>query len=242
MVKKSRHKLLKIITYNIYYGEKLSDIYSWINSLRKKPDIICFQEFPRDKIRSLKKLNFPFKTAYNFSSGLERQNKRFGQLTLYNSDKLGLTKRRSIKLGIDYLEKFYKKRPNKRTALLSVFKYRNSFFVLVNLHLSAISLNSKRREQVTTVLHHIETIPTIILGDFNYSSLLGRKGLINLMQGSGFSVAGEKMITNRYRKRIPQQLDYVFYKNFLLESIEVEKIEYSDHYPITVKMRPQSMT
>lgn len=231
--------MLKIITYNIYYGDKLSEIYFWIETLKKKPDIICFQEFPYKDLRTLKKQRFIEGMDFKFSPGLERETERFGQITIYNKNKLEFVDKKTIKLGVDYLEKFYKKSPNKRTALLTRFKYNNNIFVLVNVHLSAISLNSKRLDQLSKVLRHLEKVPTIVLGDFNYSSLWRRDGLIRFMQKFEFSVAGEKMITNRYKKRVSQQLDYVFYHKFFLQEIFVERIDLSDHYPVFVKMRPQ---
>ena len=228
--------MLRIITYNIYYGEQLTKIYSWLESLEKKPDIICFQEFPKNELRSLGKQNIVENMSFCFSSGLAKDNKVFGQVTVFNTKKLTLSGKKSIPLGTDYLEKFYKKNPNKRSALLSIFEYRDSMFVLVNVHLSALSINSKRREQISIILKQLKSSATMILGDFNYSSLWGRTGLINFMKDNNFEVAGEKMITNRYKRKIPQQLDYVFFKNIKLNNVAVEKVDFSDHYPVIVEM------
>lgn len=138
-----------------------------------------------------------------------------------------------IDIGHDDLEVLYKKVPTKRSALVTTFEKNGNQFIIANVHLSAFSFNLKRRKQSELVLEGlIKSVPVIMLGDFNYSSLIGRKTFIEFMRKLGLQMAGEKMITNKYKGILKQQLDYVFYKGYKLSDIKVEELPFSDHYPV----------
>ncbi len=224
--------MIRLITYNVEYGKQLTEIYKWINSLNFQPDIICFQEFPISELENLKKIKIFKEPGHAFVSGLKKGGIAYGELTMFNSKKLNLINSVEIDLGIDHAEKFYKRFPTRRSALFTVFNYKNEKFSLINVHLSAAALNSSRRNQINTLINNFNNGRSIIAGDFNYSNILWGEGLIKHMNDLNFKLAGESIITNKYKGKISQQLDYVFYKDLKLKKIEVVELTYSDHYPV----------
>ena len=225
--------MLKIITYNIETGKKLNKIYKWIEEFRSNTDIICFQEFPEEEIKNLLNNEFLKEYSYSFSPGLKKNSKQLGQITLFKKNKLKLIEEYIIDIGHDDLEILYKKTPTKRSALVTTFEIDGKQFIVANVHLSAFTINIKRRKQTKKVIEgFIKSVPFILLGDFNYSSLFGRKSFINYMEKLGLILAGEKMITNKYKGFLKQQLDYIFYYGFKIYDIKVEELDYSDHFPV----------
>lgn len=227
--------MLKIITYNIAEGINLPKIYDWIEKNNSNVDIICFQEFPENSIENIKDFLFLKKFNHIFSPGLKKNNQQLGQLTLYKKNNFKLIEDYVIDLGKDDLEIIYKKVPTKRSALITTFEINRNQFIIANVHLSAFSFNLNRRRQLKKVVEGMTTsVPVIMLGDFNYSNLFGRRFFIKYMENLGFNMAGGKMITNKYKKLINQQLDYVFYEGLKLSDIKVKNLPFSDHYPVIV--------
>lgn len=227
--------MIKIITYNIAEGKNLPKIYEWIEKNHENVDIICFQEFPEIEIESIDKYDFLKKFKYTFSPGLIKNKVQLGQLTFYRKKDFKLIEEYVLDLGKDELQILYKKLPTKRSALMTTLEFKNKQFILANIHLSAFSFNLNRRRQLKKVIEGVTTsVPVIMLGDFNYSNLIGRKFFIKYMENLGLKMAGGKMITNKYKKIINQQLDYVFYQGFKLSDIKVKRLSYSDHYPVIV--------
>lgn len=226
--------MLKLITYNIAEGKNLPKIYDWIEKEHRNVDIICFQEFPEKEITNIKKYNFLKNFKSSFSPGLKKRKIQLGQLTLYKNQ-FKLIEEYVIDLGHDDLEVIYKKIPTKRSALVTTLEYNKNQFIISNVHLSAFSFNLNRRKQLKKVIEAMtSSVPVIMLGDFNYSNLFGRKFFIKYMESLDLTMAGEKMITNKYKKIIKQQLDYVFYNGFKISDIKVHNLSFSDHYPVIV--------
>lgn len=224
--------MLTVLSYNVEYGKKLDDIYKWIKSLDSKPQIICFQEFPEDEVEKINKNKIFNNQSIFFAKGLSAKEKFYGELTVIDSDKLKLIESKYIDFGPDHLESLFKRKVIKRSAIIIEFKMHDNVYSLANIHLTPASLHSKRRKQLTKVIEESRVPNSIIVGDFNYSSLLNKKGLITFMDKFGFLLAGENLITNKYKYKIPQQLDYVFYKNVKHLNTEVFDLPYSDHFPV----------
>jgi endonuclease/exonuclease/phosphatase family metal-dependent hydrolase len=229
--------MIRVLTYNIEFGKNLEEIYKWLASQDQEIDIICLQEFPEKELVNINKIAFLRISKYFYSRGLLRNKEQLGQLIIIKNPDFKMINENKIEIGVDNLERFYKKEPTKRSALSLIIEYKGIKFIIVNVHLSAMALNKTRKEQIAEIFKNIEDIPTIILGDFNYSSLIKRNELVKFMSLNNFIEAGEKMITNLYKGKISQQLDYVFYKNLILENIEVKDVKFSDHYPIFAKFR-----
>ena len=126
----------------------------------------------------------------------------------------------------------FRKRKIKRSAIITTFQKDDIEFDLANVHLTPLSFHGLRKRQLHQVIKNVKIKRAIILGDFNYSSLLNSGGLITFMNKYNYEVAGEKLITNKYKYKISQQLDYIFYKNLKIENIKVLELPYSDHFPI----------
>jgi endonuclease/exonuclease/phosphatase family metal-dependent hydrolase len=228
--------MLSIITYNVEYGKKIDGIYKWINLLKKSPDIICLQEFPIAELKNLKKIKVFEELGYAFVTGLKKNGESFGELTLFEAEKIKLVKSIEVDLGSDHAEKFYKRYPTRRSALITKFKIGKQEVSVINVHLSAASLNSGRRNQIKTLVNMTDESKTLIVGDFNYTSIFRGESLLVMMENEGFKLAGENIITNKYKGKISQRLDYIFYKGLLLDDLKVFKLTYSDHYPILAEL------
>lgn len=229
--------MFKLITYNIAEGKKIDKIFNWLEDEQNNVDIICFQEFPEKELINLENNKLIKNFKYSFSPGLKKRNIQLGQLTLFNKEKFKLVEEYTIDIGHDDLEIIYKKIPTKRSALVTTLEYKKNQFIVSNVHLSAFSFNVNRRNQLKKIIEAMtSSVPVVMLGDFNYSNLFGRKFFIKYMEGMGLKMAGEKMITNKYKKLIKQQLDYVFYQGFRLGDIKVLHLPFSDHYPVIVNL------
>lgn len=231
--------MLHILTYNIQFGKKLTKIAQWIDSLESFPQILCFQEFPLDQKEWF--MNNKHLKMYDsvYVESIKKGKKSFGQLTVFDKKALKLIKHTDVHLGTTRLEKILSYQSKGRNALLTGFKYRNVSFELINAHLVAFHLNDVRRNQIRTIMKSVQTdnenIPTVFLGDLNYSSLLRQSRFINEMKQYGFtnafSIKTHKLFFIRH------QLDYVFYKNCVVAKSEVIKINYSDHYPVLFQLK-----
>lgn len=40
----------ELLSYNTQYGKRLDEINGWVERLPQQPDIICYQEYPEDKV------------------------------------------------------------------------------------------------------------------------------------------------------------------------------------------------
>lgn len=227
--------MLAIITYNVQLGKKIPSIIKLINNLSQS-DILCFQEFPEKSINDLND-NIGRNYKYQYVSSLRKGGHAYGQLTLYNSKKLVARENKLVNLQKSFFEKLFFPNSINRKALITTFEINSKQFILVNVHLTAFHFNALRRSQIKDVINSLKDqpkdVPQIFLGDLNYSSLIRRKKLLDLMLGFGFQNA-YKLKTHRLFL-IKHQLDYVFYKNCLVINPEVLKIEYSDHYAVRFK-------
>jgi len=229
--------MLNILTYNIQYGKRTSSIIKWIKNLPQIPDIICFQEFPKKEIeifiKKIKKKNY----KYQYTESLRKKNETYGQLTLYDSIKLKVKENKTIDLKKSFIEKIFSPNTISRKALITSFEYDGKLFILINAHLTAFHFNSIKRSQILKIIDsldkNLEKIPHIFLGDLNYSSLIRRKKLLNLMYKYGFYNA-YKLKTHRLFF-LNHQLDYVFYKGCIIINPVVIRLKYSDHFAVSFK-------
>lgn len=198
---------------------------------------MCFQEFP------IKYLNALFKTLpkdtydYRFASGFIKRGVNYGQLTVFNTKKVQYKSHRISTFPHSFFEKAIFKIKGKRSSLITTFKYGEKHFRLVNTHLICIALNRQRRKQLVQIqaalsqMPHAGKTPTVILGDLNYTSLIGQKAFIAFMESFGFKNAILGVKTHRLFL-MPHQLDYVFYNNCSVTDISVVETNFSDHFPL----------
>lgn len=236
---------LSAIAYNIQFGKKLKLIQNWLLAGRKHYDIICLQEFPFKKdsefLRTYEKKGY----KYTFAPSFSRKKAQIGELTLYDASKIKLIQSHTLKLGSNifegrFIDSRFKKTKGQRSSLLTLFKYKDKKLVLANSHLFTYAFNSQRINQLHKILKNVNKIgdhteySSVILGDFNYTSIIRQKKLIDFMKKNEFKNA-YKTHTHRLFF-LKQQLDYVFYNNCSVKKVLVDKVNYSDHYPVQFKI------
>lgn len=234
--------MLTVLSYNILFGKRLEKIVTWLNNRDQSFDIICLQEFPYSKIAILDTLKDRKIYHESYAVSFHKGKEAYGLLTLINTQKIKFKSEQTIYIGTSILEKAMGRQIG-RNALVTNVTYKRKHFTLVNAHLAAISSNGHRRKQLTTVVSELEkdmikgNRPTLILGDFNYTSLLWQKRLLMLMEEYGYTNAYSHN-THRLLFVKKQQLDYVFYKYGFVQDIQIGKEKYSDHQPISFVFSP----
>src|SRR5579859_90696 len=239
---KTKTESLSVITYNILYGKKLDKIAAWLAAHPTKFDIICFQEFPFHKIDEFLKVMEPHSLAYTFSPGFTNKKGHYGQLTAYNRKKMKLLKQEIVDLPHSsfWEEKVFKNK-GKRTALFTTFLYKRKKITLINTHLLCLVLNRTRRKQITKIIEALEKSenlrpkdPVVLLGDFNYTSLIKQKNFFQFMDQFNLQNAYKSPTIGRFF--VKHQVDYVFSRNCNAQDVEIPHIKFSDHYPIQFRL------
>lgn len=237
--------MISLLIYNIEMGRQLPKILQWIESLGQLPEIICFQEFPEVQIESFIKSFDHGNYQHQYAPSFQKRHHTYGQLTLYpvswvnQKQMISLKKSFLIDLGLSTGEKILFRNKGNRSSLITVFTYKRKSFAIANSHLTLLHVNKKRRMQLQIIMEKLEknlssSLPQIILGDFNYSSLIRQKKLIQFMEKNQFRNA-YKLKTHRILF-FHHQLDYVFYKNCTVKDAVVTKLRFSDHYPVQFKL------
>jgi endonuclease/exonuclease/phosphatase family metal-dependent hydrolase len=233
--------MISVVSYNIFLGKKIEEIADWTASLKPIPNILCFQEFPEEKISYFLKKTDLNNYGFSFAKSLVKRGKVYGELTLYDLDKLKLWHSYNLTLGTSFMEKNFSLSGGERSALVTLLSFDKTKFVLVNIHLVMLALNAKRRKQTNKIFEYLDTLdlnpetPIILLGDFNYTSIAGQKRLLELMKKKGFTNAF--IYPTHQRLILIQQIDYVFYKNCEVFEVNISKQNLSDHFPILFKLR-----
>ncbi len=237
------YSMLSLFSYNILRGKRLEQICDWYKSIETNYDLICFQEFPKHKISYFMKTlpkdqyDYLFSPGFTFSPGISVREHIYGQLTVYNKEKLTLNNHRIISLGASRVEKHLFQNHLERSALLTQFTYENQPFIVVNCHLTPLTLNRRRLNQLDLITDQIRaTDKALIIGDFNYPSVR-QKGLISFMKEKKFENGATNIKTYKLFF-IKQQLDYIFSKDCIIEEISVEDIRFSDHFPLVAQFSP----
>lgn len=234
--------MLSVLAYNIHFGKKIDLIEKWLLKNPTKFDIMCLQEFPFYKdsafLEKLEKFGYDYKFAPSSFLTKPRGNKnQYGELTVFKKKKLELLNSATIKLGANFLEKRFRV-AGEKTSLLTVFKYKDEKIVITNSQLVCYAFNSRRINQISKILKKVKalgdnsTFSTVILGDFNYTSRIRQKKLIEFMENNDLANA-YKSHTHKYFF-VKQQLDYVFYNGCNIKNVRIGKrIKFSDHSPVT---------
>lgn len=233
--------MFTLLSYNIYLGKKLKAVLDWISAMEKKHctnDIICFQEFPYDKVSSFISSR-KIKTGYCFAPSIYGKKKVYGQLTIFNKNKLELIKSAELPLGSSRIEKKVVqlfKHATKRKSLLTLFETNTHTQLMVaNTHLTSVAFNGHRRNQLEKICREIQNSPhALIVGDLNYTSVLPRFSLTRLIKKYQFEDATKKLKTHRILF-MKHQLDYIFAKAVNVGPVITEQLPFSDHYPLMAK-------
>jgi len=224
--------MISVLSYNVHFGKRLEKIIYW---LLKKPsyDVICFQEFPKSEIAPFLRAFSSAEYEYRFAPFIKRRKIVFGELTLFRKGKLVLVKSSTVSLGINHGERVMLRSRIPRTSLLTVFQYKQQQIVMVNIHLVNVAFNTLRYKQILKIIDRLDhrMIPTVLLGDFNMPSVFGRKKLFALMEEYGFDMV-RKRLSTFHIVGVKYQMDYFFWRGCKVNNLSVERVKYSDHYPI----------
>jgi endonuclease/exonuclease/phosphatase family metal-dependent hydrolase len=226
--------MLSAITYNIQFGRNLKKIIFWLNDRKEHYDVICFQEFPKDQQKAVIQSLQPHGYQARFASGFVLRGRDYGQLTLINTKKLQFISHHRIAFGTNYIEKRLCKLLGERSSLVTELNYGKQTLVIANTHLITYAWNITRLKHLMVLLDYLKgkkgELPVVILGDFNYTSLLLRTRLFSLLQSHQFTNA--HTFTTHQLFRIKHQLDYLFFKNCRVGGVEVLHQSFSDHLPV----------
>ncbi len=238
--------MLSGITYNIFLGQALDPILDWLFQKKKLRELYCFQEFPQERLPHLKSYLKGKKFDFVFCPGLEWRGKTTGELTLFDKRKLKLLETKYVNLGgkgdLGFIfmrngftiDATLAKSALDKTSLLTRFKYKEKEFVVANTHLIADIHNTRKLKQLRVVIDAVKDDRTaLVLGDFNYP--FGR-GHFNLMQSHGFINSFDKINTYRLFPGIYYQNDFIFGRKCQINDIDVERVNFSDHYPVFFRL------
>lgn len=227
--------MLKLLSYNICLSNELTSIIGWMNSLEKKVDLWCFQEFKQELIPTfISELKEKYgELDYQYATGFYLKDIHYGELTVFNPKILKLEESNAISLGRSRITALIRRYREDRTSIITTFSHLGKKFSVANTHLSAVALNRTRINQLAKLTNFLEPQqhPLMVLGDMNYSSLIKQKTLLSFMAKRGLQCATTKLITHRLGF-VKQQLDYIFYRDVHFSSVEVLPVKYSDHMPI----------
>lgn len=109
--------------------------------------------------------------------------------------------------------------------------------MLVNPQLTSLSSNKLRYAQINLMLDAVKNLnsPTFIIGDFNIPSLRAKNTLMKFMGKNDFTSYEKRLRTYRLGF-IKYQLDYAFARNGKIEEVNVERVKFSDHYPVKIQL------
>jgi endonuclease/exonuclease/phosphatase family metal-dependent hydrolase len=176
--------------------------------------------------------------GYRFAPSMRFRKKIYGELTLYRKKTVKLLSSKIIWLGTNRGERFIMRSNLERSSLVTRICYNRQIIVLANTHLISVALNKPRYRQASILLSALERsrIPTVILGDFNLSSIIGKKKLLLIMKQFGYTTLGKRLVTHRL-VGIRHQMDYIFWKNCSIGTVFIERVKFSDHYPLLFNVR-----
>lgn len=229
--------MLRIVTYNIHFGKRLKKILAWL-ATQKKTDIFCFQEFPKRHIADCMAALSKNIYRYRFAPSLRRRNTIYGELTIFRTDRMRLASFSSLSLHTNTLDRLSMGRSSRRSCLLTTFLVQRKKFIVTNVQLACLASNALRYKQLTHIIQALKTksAPHIIVGDFNMSSFLGRKKLFLLMKNNFYKTLETYIATHRLMI-VRHQLDYIFARKCVIRRVDVERVRFSDHYPVTALVR-----
>jgi endonuclease/exonuclease/phosphatase family metal-dependent hydrolase len=228
--------MISVLSYNVYFGKRLEKILYWIHT-QPSFDLICFQEFPKDAIPVCRKM-FGSNYGFRFAPFIKKRKREYGELTIYWKKHLQLVTSSILRLGSNSGERVVLRSRMPRTSVLTIFRYKQKKIAVVNIHLVNVAFNALRYQQIMRIIKRIAkyTIASVLLGDFNMSSLFGRRKLFSLMEQSGYQGMNKRFSTHHVAV-IHQQMDYIFWKQCSINNVTIHrKVRHSDHFPLTCRV------
>lgn len=230
------YNMLHIVTYNIHFGKRLKDVGPWIER-QLAADVICLQEFPLVQLTSFYR-SLPHGWGHRSAQSFIFRKKIYCIVTLFRRKTMRFVKEKTLLLGAHPMEKSLMKNPMEKSCLITTFRFGTKNVTIANAHLVFLAANRSRYRQIRIITDHLARYhhPLIITGDFNIVSVRSKNRLISRMETFGFRTIAKRLFT--YRLVLWRyQLDYVFVKRCMLSHLTVERVRFSDHYPVSAGIR-----
>lgn len=229
--------MLRVVTYNIHFGKRLTEISSWI-AHQATADIICLQEFPVTHLTQFYRSLPRGIWGHRFTKSFIYRKKIYVIVTLFRRKKLRLLKTKTLLMGIHPMEKSLLKNPMEKSCLLTTFRTGTKTITIANTHLVFLAANRSRYKQIQLITDHLSSYrhSSVITGDFNIHSMRINKKLIEFMSVYDYETSLKRLATHRIGI-VKHQLDYVFVKRCSLISLTAERLRFSDHYPVIAGIR-----
>ena len=232
-----RYKMLRVLTYNIHFGKRLTRIISWIAN-QETADVICLQEFPIMHLTQFYRSLPRGVWGHRFTRSFILRKKTYTLVTLFRREKLRLVKTKTLLMGVHPMEKSILRNPMEKSCLVTTFRAGKKTCTVANTHLVWLAANRSRYKQIQLIINHLSSCrhASIITGDFNLHSIKTNKKLIEFMNTYRFKTLPTRLATHRFGF-IKHQLDYVFASKCTLLKLEAPRVRFSDHYPVIANVR-----
>lgn len=205
---------MKMVTYNIHKGMDGNDKIT-LNKISKylkelDCDVICLQEvlYPQ-----FAKLKLDLKMDGVFAMNVNKPSLMYGICTFAKNE-------------IQYhTHVFLTSKKEQRGFLYTNIFSKQGKFNIINTHLGLDQ--EERKIQISEILDYKQTIvgKNIICGDFNEKNIN-----INTFSDAAVITKNNNLCTF---EKSNARIDYIFVDyNIIIESYKVDKIFYSDHYPL----------
>lgn len=222
--------IITLLTYNILGGVNAEMIIGGLATANEKPDIICFQEFPKgEKAKEFIKY---FGEDYDreHSLSLKLLHRTLGLTTFYNKKRLKLKRSHIIHLPQKKLSRPESIVANMicsftgvfdRTALITTFEVDQKELTVVNVHLSLEGGKNHKLVQFMEATRRLEALGItkniIICGDFNLNS---RSRTFKKLKKTALAKEFEELSKNiRYTHNITSPYMFPEDKTFLIRKI-----------------------
>mgnify|MGYP006085103821 FL=1 len=232
-----------VMSYNV----RLFNKYRWIDSstiatsiedliLEKDPDVLCLQEYSRSEAPRL--------DAYDYKYIQPSREMGKSPLAIYSKfpilDQGYIDFEASTNSGAFVDVSFRNKRLRVYNLHLESFRINaeDSLFSNPNSEALQLKFDEVFRKQLTQIdqfnaVESVNDFPSIVCTDLNNTQFSKAYKALSKDRNDAFAIAGKGLGETFYFASFPLRIDFIFtHKDFKVNTFEVIKENFSDHYPI----------
>ena len=232
-----------VMSYNV----RLFNKYRWIDSstiptsiedliLEKDPDVLCLQEYSRSEAPRL--------DAYDYKYIQPSREMGKSPLAIYSKfpilDQGYIDFEASTNSGAFVDVSFRNKRLRVYNLHLESFRINaeDSLFSNPNSEALQLKFDEVFRKQLTQIdqfnaAESVNDFPSIVCTDLNNTQFSKAYKALSEDRNDAFAIAGKGLGETFYFSSFPLRIDFIFtHKDFKINTFEVIKENFSDHYPI----------
>ncbi|MDB4118198.1 endonuclease/exonuclease/phosphatase family protein [Flavobacteriaceae bacterium] len=232
-----------VMSYNV----RLFNKYRWIDSstiatsiedliLEKDPDVLCLQEYSRSEAPRL--------DAYDYKYIQPSREMGKSPLAIYSKfpilDQGYIDFEASTNSGAFVDVSFRNKRLRVYNLHLESFRINaeDSLFSNPNSEALQLKFDEVFRKQLTQIdqfnaVESVNDFPSIVCTDLNNTQFSKAYKALSKDRNDAFAIAGMGLGETFYFSSFPLRIDFIFtHKDFKVNTFEVIKENFSDHYPI----------